>query len=58
MHPQLTRGAALIAVVFLQNGEDEPLLEFPYRLGIQNITLVHLKDERFELISHGLSLSF
>jgi hypothetical protein len=34
MHPQLARGAALVSIVFLQHGEDEPLLEFPYRLGI------------------------
>jgi hypothetical protein len=54
---QLTRGAALIAVVFLQNGEDEPLLEFAHCLRVQNIAFVHLQDECFELISHGLPLS-
>jgi hypothetical protein len=58
MHTQLAGGPALVSVVFLQHGEDEPLLEFPYRLGVQNIALIHLQDECFELISHGLSLSF
>jgi len=58
MHSQLTRSPALVAVVFLQDREDEPLLELPYRLGVQNITLVHLQDECFELISHGIPLSF
>src|SRR5579863_644443 len=56
MHPQLTRGPALVSVIFLQHCEDEPLLEFAYRLGIQNIAFVHLQDECFELISHGASL--
>jgi hypothetical protein len=58
MHPQLTRGPALVSVVFLQHCEDEPLLEFAYRLGVQNIAFVHLQDECFELISHGIPLSF
>jgi hypothetical protein len=44
--------------VFLQYGEDEPLFEFAYRLGVQNIAFVHLQDECFELISHGIPLSF
>lgn len=57
MHSQLARGPALVSIVFLEHREDESLLEFPYRFGIQNIAFVHLQDERFELISHGLSLS-
>ena len=57
MHPQLARRAALVSVVFLQHGEDEPLLELPYRLGVQNIAFVHLQDECFELISQGILLS-
>src|ERR1700722_483209 len=54
MHPQLTGRAALVATVFLQHRKDEPLLEFPNRLGVQNIAFVHLQDECFELISHGI----
>ncbi len=58
MHPQLTGGTALVPIVFLQHGEDEPLLEFAHRLGVKNIAFVHLQDECFELISHGILLSF
>jgi hypothetical protein len=58
MHPQLTGGPALVSIVFLQHGEDEALFEFAYRLGVQNIAFVHLQDECFELISHGIPLSF
>jgi hypothetical protein len=58
MHPQLAGGPALVSIVFLQYGEDESLLEFAYRLGVQNIAFVHLQDECFELISHGIPLSF
>ncbi len=52
-----TRCTALIALVFLQYGEDEPLLELADRLRIQNVAVVHLQNKRFELILHGLSLS-
>jgi len=58
MHSQFTCCPALISIVFLQHGKDEPLLEFADRLRVQNITLVHLQDECFELISHGIPLSF
>jgi hypothetical protein len=58
MHSQLASGPALISTVFLEHRQDEPLLEFAYRLGIKNIALVHLQDECFELISHGIPLSF
>jgi hypothetical protein len=58
VHSQLPRGPALVAVVFLQHGENEALFEFAYCLGVQNIALVHLQDECFELISHGIPLSF
>ena len=58
MHPQLTRGPALVSAVFLQYCEDETLLEFAHRLGVENVAFVHLEDECFELISHGIPLSF
>ena len=58
MHSQLTCGPALISIVFLQHGKDEPLLEFSDRLRVKNIAFVHLQDECFELISHGILLSF
>ena len=57
MHVELTGGTALIAVVLLQNGQDEALLELTHCLRIKNVALVHLHDECFELISHGVSLS-
>ncbi len=55
--PKFARRAALVALVLLQNGEDELLFEFAHRFGIQNITSVHLHNKGFELISHGISLS-
>src|SRR5712675_1637462 len=57
MHPQLAGGAALVALIFLQNGQDESLLEFAHTLRIENVALVHLQDECFQLIFHGRSLS-
>src|SRR5262249_14555158 len=56
MHAQFPRSAALVAFIFLQNGEDELFLELAHRFGIENIAFVHLSNERFELISHGISL--
>ena len=57
MHSQLAGGAALVAVVFLEHGSDEPPLEFLHRFGIQNVALVHLLHERFQLIFHRISLT-
>jgi hypothetical protein len=56
MHAQLARRPALIPFVFLKNSKNKTLLEFANRLGVQNIALVHLRDECFELVSHGISL--
>src|ERR1700677_1329648 len=58
MHPQLTGSATLVSVVFLQHGENEPLLEFAHCLRVQNVAFVHLQDECFELISHGILFLF
>src|ERR1700734_1781388 len=57
VHVELARGAALVAFILLQDGEDKPLLELSHALGIKNIASVHLQDERFQLIFHdSLSL--
>jgi hypothetical protein len=57
MHSELPRGSALITLVFLQHRQDEAFFELAYGFGVKNIAFVHLHDECFELISHGLSLS-
>ena len=57
VHPEFARGTALVASVFLEDGQYKALLEFTYRLGIKNVALVHLHNEGFELIFHG-GLSF
>jgi hypothetical protein len=57
VHAKFARGATLVALVLLQDGENKLLFEFAHRLGIKNITPVHLHDKGFELISHGISLS-
>ena len=57
VHPEFARSAALVASVFLEDGQYKALLEFTYRLGIKNVALVHLHNEGFELIFHG-GLSF
>jgi hypothetical protein len=57
VHAQLACGAALIALVFLEHSQDKALLKLTNSLGVQNVALVHLHDERFELIFHSLSLS-
>jgi hypothetical protein len=54
----LTSGPALVSAVFLQHRQNESLLEFAHCLGVQDVALVHLQDECFELISHGILLSF
>src|SRR5580658_7377067 len=57
VHVELARGAALVAFILLQDGEDKPLLEFSHAFGIKNVTSIHLQDERFQLIFHDRSLS-
>jgi len=57
VHAQLAGGATLVAFVFLEHREYEFLFEFPYSLGIENIASIHLQDQSFELIFHGVSLS-
>jgi len=57
VHTQFARGAALIAFVFLEHGEDKTLLELTHALGVENIALVHLQDKRFQLIFHDRFLS-
>jgi hypothetical protein len=57
MHSELAGGAALIAFVFLQHGENESFLEFANSLRVEDVALVHLHDECFELVSHVVSLS-
>ena len=57
VHAQLAGGLALVALIFLQHGQDESLLEFANCFGIQNAALVHLHDQGFQLIFHNASLS-
>ena len=45
--------AALVAFIFLEDGENKALFEFAHSLGIKDVALVHLQDERFQLIFHG-----
>ena len=56
MHTQLAGRPALIPLIFLKNSKNKALFEFANRLGVQNIAFVHLHDECFELVSHGISL--
>ena len=57
MHTKFTRSTALVSLVLLQDRQNEFLLEFADGLGVENITLIHLHNQGFELISHGISLS-
>jgi len=57
VHAQFAGGAALVAFVLLQDGQDETFFELAYAFGIQNIAAVHLQDKRFQLIFHDASLS-
>ncbi len=57
VHAEFARSAALVALVLLQNGENESLLKLAHALGIKNIAAVHLQDECFQLIFHDESLS-
>src|SRR5437879_11553749 len=56
MHAQFARGTALVALVFLQDGHDKSLFELAHRFGVKNVALIHLHDERFQLIFHGGAL--
>jgi hypothetical protein len=47
VHAQLARGAALVALVFLEHGEDEAFLELTHTLCIKDVAFVHLQDECF-----------
>jgi len=57
VHAQFTGGPALVPPVFLKNGQDEALLEFPYAFGVEDVAAVHLKDKCFQLIFHDEFLS-
>ena len=57
VHAELPCGLALVATVFLQDGQDEPLLEFAHGLGIEDSALMHLKDECFQLVFHSAPLA-
>lgn len=56
VHAQLAGGAALVSFVFLENSEDEPLLELPHALRVEDVAPVHLQDECFQLIFHDMRL--
>ena len=50
VHSQLPGCLALIAPIFLEIGHDETLLEFANRFRVEDVAVVHLKDECFQLI--------
>src|ERR1700685_1309781 len=52
VHAELARRAALVAFIFLEDGQDETLLEFSPALGVKNVASVHLQNKRFQLIFH------
>ena len=56
VHAQLASGAALVAFILLEDSDYEPLFEFANRLGVENIALIHLHDQCFQLIFHGGAL--
>jgi len=57
VHAQFAGGSALVAFIFLQHGQDEAFLELPHTFRIQNVALIHLQNQGFQLIFHvGLSL--
>src|SRR5579872_3116679 len=47
VHAQLASGLALIAIVLFKNGDDESLLEFAHRFGVENAAFLHLQNESF-----------
>src|SRR5580704_253415 len=57
VHAEFARGTALVPLIFLQHRQNELLLEFAHGFRIKDVAAVHLHDECFELISHGISLS-
>jgi hypothetical protein len=57
VHSQFSGGTALVTLVFLQNGQDETLLELPHAFRVEDIAAVHLQNECFQLIFHDASLS-
>jgi len=50
VHSQLARGAALVALVFIEHCKNEALLKLAHGLGIKNIAAMHLQDERLKLV--------
>jgi hypothetical protein len=52
MHAQLSCGAALVALVLLEDGGNKALLELTNRLRIKNVAAVHVLYERQKLIFH------
>jgi hypothetical protein len=57
VHSQFACGAALVAFVFLKNGQDKAFLELAHSLGIKNVASVHLQNQCFQLVFHDGSLS-
>ena len=47
VHAQFARCAALVALVFLEHGENETLLELADAFRIKNVAAVHLQDKGF-----------
>jgi hypothetical protein len=59
VHAQFAGGAALVAFVFFEDGQDETFFEFSDAFRIKNIAAVHLQNECFQLIFHvHLSLCY
>jgi hypothetical protein len=56
VHTQLACGLALVSFAVLQYRKNESLLEFTYAFGIGYAVLVHLRNQRFQLIFHNASL--
>lgn len=57
VHSQLPGRAALVALIFLQNRQDETLFELPHAFRVEDVAAVHLQNECFQLIFHDASLS-
>jgi len=56
VHAQLACGLTLVALIFLQYGKDESLLELADRFRVENPAFVHLQYQGFQLIFHSASL--
>ena len=52
MHAELTSRFALVAVVFLEDGLQKPLLEFAHSFGIEDAAAIHLHNQGFQLVLH------